>query len=241
VDAAISLHHWIKEAQFAKKKALSLFLDVKGGFDNVDHRKLVGVLAEAGEVPDYLTDWIQNLITTRNISLADPGSPQREHKGDKGKPQGSQLLPLLFVIYVKKLHSVANTPNEFFTRSYVDNFQITVGSNSWERNVWKLEERAAEMIAIAQSLGLSLSIAKTELMHWGTRRKKGPTSESSFTIQSHVVEPAGKVVRWLAYWLSDNEETTSHFTKRLTLAEGAFWRLLRLSLPGKGLSPYGAR
>jgi len=78
-------------------------------------------------------------------------------------------------------------------------------------------------------------------MHWSTRREEGPRSESSGTIQSYVVEPAGKVVRWLGYWLSNNGETTLHFTKRLTLAQGAFWRFLRLSLPDKGLTPYGAR
>jgi len=61
-------------------------LDVKGGFDNVDHRKLLGILAEMGEVPDYLMDWIQNFVTTRNISLAYPGSPRREHEVNKGMP-----------------------------------------------------------------------------------------------------------------------------------------------------------
>ena len=37
VDTAVSLQHWIKEAQFTKRMVSSLFLDVKGGFDNVDH------------------------------------------------------------------------------------------------------------------------------------------------------------------------------------------------------------
>jgi len=87
---------------------------VKGGFDNVDHRKLLGNLAETGEVPDYLRDWIQNFVTTRSILLAHPGSPRREHEVNKGIPQGSPLLLLLFVIYIKKLHLAVNT-NEFFT------------------------------------------------------------------------------------------------------------------------------
>jgi len=193
IDSAILLQHWVKEAQFAKRKMLLLFLDGKGGFDNVDHRKLLGILAETGEVPDYLTNWIQNFVTTRNISLPYPGSLRMEHEVNKGIPQGSPLLPLLFVIYIKKLHSVVNT-NEFFTTSYVDDFQITVASNLWERNVRKLEGKAAEMIAIAQSLGLSFSIVKSEVMHPRTWWEKGRRSESSVTIQSHVVELVGKVV-----------------------------------------------
>jgi len=91
----------------------ALILDVKGGFGNVDYRKQLGILAETGQVPDYL-NWIQNFVTTRIISLVYPRSSRREHEVDKGIPQGSPLWPLLFVIYVKRLHSAVNT-NEFFT------------------------------------------------------------------------------------------------------------------------------
>jgi len=84
-------------------------------------------------------------------------------------------------------------------------------------------------------------VANTELMHWRKRREKGARCESSVTVQSHVVNPAGSVVKWLGYWLADNGETARHFTKRLSRAQGAFSRFQRLSLPGKGLSPYGAR
>lgn len=119
VDTAVPLQHWIKEAQFAKKKVSSLFLDVKGGFDNMDHRKLLERLEGALAVPLYLTDWIKNFITTRNISLVYPGSPRRTHEVDKGIPQGSPQSPLLFDIYVKPLHLTMDY-SEFFTTSYVD-------------------------------------------------------------------------------------------------------------------------
>ena len=104
-----------------------------------------------------------------------------------------------------------------------------------------LEEKVVEMNTIAASLGLSFSIAKTELMHWRTAREKGDRSECNMLVQSHVVQPAAKVVKWLGYWLADNGETFTHFSKRLALAQGAFNRIQRLSMPGKGLSPYGAR
>ena len=61
VDAAVSLQHWIKEAQFARKKASSVFLDLKGGFDNVDYWKLMERLEGPIVVPEYLTNWIQIL------------------------------------------------------------------------------------------------------------------------------------------------------------------------------------
>jgi len=240
VDPAVSLQHWIKEAQFAKKQVSSLILDVKGGFDNIYHRKLIERISENDKVPEYLEHWIQNFIMTRNITLAYPGSPRRTHAVNRGIPQGSPLSPLLFVIYVKLL-DLAGESSELFTTSFVDDFQMTVASNSWERNARMLEEKAAEIMAMAQPLGLSFSIAKTELMHRRKKQEKGARSEASVIVQSHVIKLAGLVVKWLGYWLADNRETATHFTKRLCLAQGAFWRFQRLSLPAKGLSPYGAR
>jgi len=59
--------------------------------------------------------------------------------------------------------------------------------------------------------------------------------------QSHVIEPAGKAVKWLGFWPPDNGETSTHFGKRLALAQAAFIQIQRLSMPGKGLSPNRAR
>jgi len=36
VHAILSLKHWLRESQFAGKKTSTVFLDVKGGFDNVN-------------------------------------------------------------------------------------------------------------------------------------------------------------------------------------------------------------
>ena len=108
----------------------------------MDHWKLLERLEGAQEVPFDLTAWIKNCITTRNISLGYPDSPRRTHEVDKGIPQGSHLAPLRLVIYVKPLHLAMNS-SEFFTTFDVDDFQIMVAGNSWERNARKLEAKAA--------------------------------------------------------------------------------------------------
>jgi len=78
------------------------------------------------------------------------------------------------------------------------------------------------MVALAPSLGLSSSRAKKELMHWWRLRETGPHSEKSITIQAHIVNLTGMVVQLLDYWLADKGETTTHFTKRLAIAQAAF-------------------
>jgi len=185
-------------------------------------------------------DWISNFIHTRQIALAYPGSPRTSNKVDRGIPQGSPLSPLLFVIYVRALHPGIEQ-SDIFTSSYVDDFQITVASTSWYRNTKILEDRIQRMNSTAAGLGLSFSIAKTELMHWRKPKEKGERSECTVMFQSHVIEPGGNAVKWLGFWLTDNGETSTHFGKRLELAQAAFIRIQRLSMPGKGLNPYGAK
>ena len=93
VDAAMSLNYWIRESQAVRKKVSSVFLDIKGGFNNVNHNKLLDILSTDQNVPVCLVDWISNIIHTREIVLAYPGSLRTQQKVNKGIPQGSPLLP----------------------------------------------------------------------------------------------------------------------------------------------------
>jgi len=185
-------------------------------------------------------DWISNIIHTRQIVLAYPGSPRTLNKVNRGIPQGSPLSPLLFVMYVRVLHPGIEHSDIFSTSSYVDDFQITVGSTSWYRNTKILEDRLQTMNSRAAGLGLSFSITKTEQMHWRKPKEKGERLECTVMFQSHVIQPARKAVKWLGFWLTDNGEMSTHFGKRLALPQAAFVRIQRLSMPGKGLNPYKA-
>ena len=136
-DAGIALKHWVEEAQAAGLKASTMFLDIKGGFDNVDHMTLKDRL-ESRNAPCYMVKWIANFISYRQCAMVFPGSPRKMVKVNTGIPQGSPLSPILFVIYVKPLHECPN-PTNMFISSYVDDIQVTVSSSSWIRNTILLE------------------------------------------------------------------------------------------------------
>ena len=59
-------------------------------------------------------------------------------------------------------------------------------------------------------------------------------------LDSHPFQPKEEV-RWLGYWFSPNMATTSHFMRKLALAQGAFSVIKRLSPPGAGLSTLHTR
>jgi len=162
-DTGISLKHWVQEAQTAGLKASTMFLDIQGGFDNVDHSILLQRL-RSKDTPVFMTRWISNFIAYRQCAIIFPGSPRNMKGINTGIPQGSPLSRILFVIYVEPFHSFLD-PTRELSISYVDDIQITVSPLSWRTNTRLLEEAYRRIKAAASAIGLSFSTHKTDLMH----------------------------------------------------------------------------
>jgi len=79
-----------------------------------------------------------------------------------GAPQGSPISPLLFVLYVAPLHF--KIPPGLMM-SYVDDFALTVASLSYRGNIPRLWELFEKPERKGSRLGVSFSVAKTELIH----------------------------------------------------------------------------
>ena len=232
-DACASLSHEVRALQRANCKASTLFLDIKGGFDNVSSSHLSSILRQKG-VSAYLVAWIRSFLTNRQCRLVFQGAPNIFSPVSVGTPQGSPISPLLFVIYVSSLH--LSIPKGIMF-SYVDDFTVTVGSLSYRRNTQRLQHYYSTLKRRANSLGVSFSIPKTELCHWRTTRDRAPISPAPVCLDGSLFHPSS-LVRWLGYWFTPSMDTTPHFTKRLALAQGAFATIKQLSSPGSGLPPY---
>jgi len=102
-DAAISLVDTVRSLQRPGLRVSTLFLDLKGGFDNVNASILCSSLKKAG-VPYYMVSWIGSFLSQSPCCLLFQGSPKAFSPVQVGTPQGSPISPLLFVIYVASLH-----------------------------------------------------------------------------------------------------------------------------------------
>jgi len=232
-DAVTTLTHEVRTLQMAQRKVSTLFLDIKGGFDNVNPSTLCGMLKAKGVNP-YLVAWTKSFLSGRLCRLRYQGSPKVFAPVSVGTPQGSLVSPLLFVIYVSRLH--CEIPHGL-TLSYVDDFGLTVSSASYRRNVQLLQKYYAKLKARGSRLGVGFSVPKTELIHWRTPRDKAPISNAPVHLDGSVFAP-GKEVRWLGYWFTPSIYTTPYFVKRLAKAQAAFVAVKRLSPPGIGLPPF---
>ena len=232
-DAVTTLTHEGKTLQMAGKKVSTLFLDIKGGFDNVNPSTLCSMLRAKGVKP-YLVSWTRSFLSGRTCQLRYQGSPKVFAPVAVGTPEGSPVSPLLFVIYVSRLH--CEIAQGLFL-SYVDDFGLTVSSASYRRNIQILQGQYARLKARGARLGVGCSVPKTELIYWRTNRDRGPISNAAIHLDGSVFTPKAEV-RWLGYWFTPSFSTTPHFIKRQAKAQAAFVAVKRLSPPGIGLPPF---
>jgi len=102
-DAVATLTHEVRLLQAASFKVSTLFLDVKGGCDNVCPHKLASALTKGG-VSAYLVAWIKSFLSKRECQLIFQGPPKVFSPVAVGTPQGTRISPLLFVLYIASLY-----------------------------------------------------------------------------------------------------------------------------------------
>jgi len=232
-DAVATLTHEVRLLQAASFKVSTLFLDVKGGFENVCANKLAAILTRGG-VSAYLVAWIKSFLSKRQCRLIFQGAPKVFCPVAVGTPQGSLISPLLFVLYIASLHP---TLPQGLAISYVDDLTITVGSDSVRSNVRVVQYYFGSIQRQGADLGVGFAVPKTELIHWRTPKDRSDVSFAPIVINDMLFPPS-QVVRWLGYWLTPTLHSSVHFLRRLALAKASFASIRQLSAAGKGLSSW---
>ena len=186
-------------------------------------------------IPPYLVSWVSSFLGERSCTLIFQGAPGTLAPINVGAPQSSPISPLLFLLYVAPLHF--GIPRGLMI-SYVDDFALTVASLSYRGNIRRLQELFERLEKKASRLGVSFSVAKTELLHWRTPcQRHSPKCVSPIQIKGELFHPSNSV-RWLGYWFTLALDHAAHFSRPLALAQRAFALIRHHSPPGAGLPPY---
>jgi len=103
--------------------------------------------------------------------------------------------------------------------SYVDDFALTVASLSYRGNIRRLQELFDRLEKKASRLGVSFSVAKTELIAWRTRSQRhSPKCVSPIEIKGEVFHRSNSI-QWLGYWFTPALDSSTHFSHRLALPQ----------------------
>ena len=152
-----------------------LFLDLCKAFDTVDHGILLSKLSIYG-IQNKALDWFKSYLHNRTQYCRVNSATSSTRKIRCGVPQGSNLGPLLFLLYVNDL---PNCLDKSCPAMYADDTNLTVCSDS----INNLEEALnSEMKNIYQWLlsnKLTLNIEKTEYMIIGTRQRLAKIQENT--------------------------------------------------------------
>jgi len=232
-DAALVLQDNVESFHRLRYKVSTLFLDVKGGFDNVESPSHLSHLRRKGVSP-YLVQWVGSFLRDRTCRLTFQGSPRSFAPVSVGVPRGSPISPLLFVIYVSSLH--LEIPRSLII-SYVDDFAVTVASPSYWTNVRLFQKSFSALKRKASPINMSFSVPKTKLIHWRTTRSNEPPCSLLVQLEDQLFYPQSRL-KWLGFIFTPAFDPRSHFSRRYTLANAALATVCCLSPPGMGLPLY---
>src|SRR5690606_6531428 len=148
--------------------------DIRGFFDNIPHKKLMGILTKYiadGTVLDMIWKWLK-------AGYMEEG---KYHEVDAGTPQGGVISPLLANLYLNELDWKLEEHGIRFVR-YADDFLLFTKT---EEEIRKAAEVTRETL---EELGLEVAMEKTKTVnfknddfdflgftfgHWRERKKDG--------------------------------------------------------------------
>ena len=174
-----------------KKTGLVLY-DFSCAFDLVEAEKLVLEAEKLGFAPSALR-WIRSYLQERKALVEVNGQRSEVITLETGKPQGSIISPLLYVILIAKM----GENFEGLLIGYADDSTNVLAADTTAELKEKMEDSMKKMKEYAAKMGMALNIEKTEFIYFG-RTKLDPIHLDGVTLEE------SRTVRFLGIRLNKN-------------------------------------
>jgi hypothetical protein len=210
-------------------------LDIKGAFDYISKNQFLAILKRL-KLLISLIAWISHFLEYRLLRLSFDSQIEQFQPISTGIPQGSPILSILFLIYIKELFPSISTS----IWSYIDDIVLVTSSTSLKKNCKILEREASKLYTLGEASSIEFDLAKTELIHF-FGGKQATTETNSVNLPNNQSIQPSKVVKWLGIWFDNTLRFNKHISIRISQAKSAFLRANRLANTENGLSPYAIR
>ena len=162
---------WLQAADNGKLSA-TLLLDLKAGFDVIEHSVLISKLKEYG-LEDITLSWFESYLGNRSQSVQIESAISESRPVPWGVPQGSILGPLLFIVYINELPQVVKTEeNDSKIIIYADDNSPTTSHSDPSELLRVIQTSGSKVTDWFTRNGMVCSGEKTKLLVSGTRARR---------------------------------------------------------------------
>jgi len=230
-NAAYDLFNKITKAMNEKRSLGGLFCDLEKAFDCVNHEILLDKLKFYG-ITGKLLSLIQSFLQDRyqkvliNINPTPVGTSSSWRTVKHGVPQGSILGPLLFLVYINDLPSLAGTNSKIVL--FADDTSTIITSSNQEELKITLYKTLFDINLWFKANLLSLNINKTYLLRFRPNNKIENTLELNYLNDTIQNVPS---VMFLGLLVDDTlswDQHINYISSKLSTACYAIWTLAPL-------------
>ena len=176
--ALLGMQDMISKAIENNEYSVGIFFDLAKAFDTVNHSILLKKLENYG-IRGVLLKWFHSYFDRRTQRVMCNGALSEVGLIGYGVPQGSNLGPLLFLLYINDLANVSST---LFFILFADDTNVFCSHKSWQTLVKTVN---AELTCVADWFSanrLTLNLDKTNFILFKSHRKVTPRDNLSLLI-----------------------------------------------------------
>ena len=198
--------HKITESLSHKVPTLGIFLDLSKAFDTIDHDILLHKLQHYG-VRGIAYDWFKSYLTGRTQQVECNGTLSNIiNPVTRGVPQGSNLGPLLFLVYVNDFQNCLKFSDPVM---FADDTSIFLEN----KNIATLYERAQEELHYIDKWmvanNLSINVSKTKCILFRSSKSKPPPTNLTVTLRNIKIEQV-TTMKFLGVHIDEHLTWTGH-------------------------------
>ena len=202
-----------------KKKAVAVYIDLKKAFDTVNHKILIQKLELYG-IRGHALEWFKSYLNDRKQYVACGQVKSNMAAVEFGVPQGSNLGPLLFLIYVNDLPRCLNNGHATL---FADDTTVYNTANNIGEIQNKTNEDLKNLVEWCRANKLTLNTSKT----YGCIFGENPTQEIGIKIGDTDVNMS-QSVKYLGVHVDSKlswKAHIAHVANKINQTLGALYRV----------------